>query len=66
MPCQCATTTSPANAAELVDDGCQCASHPDSACECGTSAPTPSDRHRSLERLVMDLDKRLRRLEAVR
>lgn len=62
MPCQC-------NAEALAHEGaqaCECGRGPDSegACECGGGTPTPSDRGTSLERVVMELDKRLRALES--
>lgn len=62
MPCQCNAT------AALAPEGagaCECGIAPDSAgaCECGAGTPTPSDRGTSLERVVMELDKRVRALE---
>jgi len=35
-------------------------------CGCASGSPAPSDRELKLERLVMDLEKRLRRLETAR
>ena len=65
MPCQCNTTA--VLAADTINASCECASAPESACECGgTGAPTPSDRSTSLDRVVMELDKRVRSLEASR
>ncbi len=65
MPCQCNTTA--VLAADTINASCECASAPESTCGCGdTGAPTPSDRSSSLERVVMELDKRVRALEAPR
>lgn len=51
----------------VVDDAdagaCDCADASTEGCACGSS-PTPSDHETSLERIVMELDKRVRRLEA--
>lgn len=61
MPCQCNSTA--AMAPEVASASCECASaEPAGACECGAAAGAP--RSDSLERLVMELDKRLRALEA--
>ncbi len=62
MPCQCGVT------AILTGEPyteCACATDPNADCGCGTGggAPSPSDREIALERVVMELDKRLRRLE---
>lgn len=65
MPCQCATTTTGASDAEITYGGCDCGTETAGDCECGTAATHPG-RERSLERIVMELDKRVRRLEAGR
>lgn len=65
MPCQCATTPSGGPEAETISSGCGCASESNAGCGCD-STPEPSDRASSLERVVMDLDQRLRKLEAGR
>jgi hypothetical protein len=62
MPCQCTTHAT----ADTSLGGCQCASESASGCECGTEALTRTDQESSLERIVMELDKRVRRLEASR
>ena len=65
MPCQCSTTAFAE--ADTMTQGCACATESADGCGCADDgAPTPSDHARSLERVVMDLDKRLRRLEAGR
>ena len=64
MACQCATTGD-APGADAAYGGCECGMGADAeaGCGCGSApAPTPT----SLERLVMELDKRVRRLEAER
>ena len=61
MPCQCGTEAL-AERPQATVSGCGCEA--DSGCACGSGAPAPSDRELKLERLVMDLDKRLRRLES--
>jgi len=50
MPCQCGTTA--------VSEGTETAY--------GSGVPTPSDVASNLERFVMELDKRVRKLEASR
>lgn len=60
MPCQCTTPTA-ANDADTTYSGCGCETESGAACGCGR--PDASDRERSLERVVMDLDQRLRKLE---
>ena len=71
MPCQCGSTATAANPADATYGGCECGTDTGSSesCECG-STPTPSDRatdrERSLERVVMELDRRVRKLEASR
>lgn len=67
MPCQCSTAVTSAIEADTIRSGCECATESTDACACGSDGmPTPSDAERSLERVVMELDKRLRRLEATR
>lgn len=65
MPCQCGTTVTAATDAETTYGGCECATETAAGCECGSAATHPG-RESSLERIVMDLDKRVRRLEAGR
>ena len=63
MPCQC---DSPATAGTDIDEtqsSCGCQTESGSTCGCA-SGPDPSDRASSLERVVTDLDQRLRKLEA--
>ncbi len=63
MPCQCATTATDPGA---VLSTCDCDTESTGAgCGCAGS-PEPSDHETSLERVVMELDKRLRKLEASR
>jgi hypothetical protein len=62
MPCQCGTTATVASDADITYSACECAAESEAGCECGTGAPPDS----SLERLVMELDKRVRKLEANR
>ncbi len=61
MPCQCENATV-ANEAEKPHGGCQCATDSAEGCQCATGTPTPSE-DASLERVVMELDKRVRKLE---
>ena len=65
MPCQCGTTATAANEAESAYSGCGCATESNASCECA-SPPAASDAETSLERVVMELDKRVRKLEASR
>ena len=63
MPCQCGTTAvAGGTGSETAHSGCDCGNGSGSACDCGT--PTPSDVATNLERYVMELDKRVRKLEA--
>ena len=64
MPCQCGTVEAGAPGADAAG-GCDCGTGSDAGCGCGTT-PSPSDYETSLERVVMELDKRVRRLEAQR
>lgn len=61
MPCTCGVN------AILTGESyteCACATDPNARCECGNGhAPTVTERELALERVVMELDKRLRRLE---
>lgn len=69
MPCQCGTEAPTAERPNDVSAGCGCdggASGLDGGCGCGTDTAVVSDREIKLERLVMDLDKRLRLLEGAR
>lgn len=63
MPCQCGTRGAAASESETALIGCQCGTESASACECGTSAVSQADRELRLERVVMELDQRLRKLE---
>ncbi len=66
MPCQCGSAEgTDINHADDAHAGCECAAESASGCACGSGAPTV-DRETSLERVVMELDKRLRKLEAGR
>jgi len=66
MPCQCQTTAPDFNDAVGAQGGCRCATEHGAGCECGSEAPTATERERSLEHIVMELDKRVRRIEASR
>lgn len=66
MPCQCGATATADGFIDSTHSGCDCGSEGAGACECGGGVPTPSDHDRNLERVVMELDKRVRRLEATR
>jgi hypothetical protein len=66
MPCQCGTTAGAASGADAIYSGCECGTESAGACECGSGTPTPSDHQSSLERVVMELDRRVRKLEASR
>ena len=61
MPCQCGSQTVASNPAAA--NGCECATESAASCECGTGG-TGSLGGSSLERIVMELDKRVRKLEA--
>ncbi len=58
VSCQCEITAGVAP--------CRCATGSDADCGCGTAAVASPDREMTLERIVMELDKRVRRLEASR
>ncbi len=63
MPCRCGV-----NAIITGEEysECACATDPQASCQCGSGAPGTSDREIVLERVVMQLDKRLRKLEGAR
>ncbi len=65
MPCQCSNPTIAASDADTMQSACECATGA-SGCECGSGVPAPSDQETSLERVVMELDQRVRKLEAGR
>ena len=60
MPCSCGTAGG-LDAGESTAAGCGCDT--DSGCDCGSSAPG-AKTERSLERVVMELDMRVRKLES--
>ena len=62
MPCQCGTTATVVSGADIAYSSCDCATESEGGCECGSGVPPDS----SLERFVMELDKRVRMLEANR
>jgi hypothetical protein len=65
MPCQCASAE--AHVRPTDSASCECASAGDSAAACGcgsTESPTASEVDSNLARVVMELDKRVRTLEA--
>lgn len=64
MPCQCETATV-GHESEMAHSGCECATDSTVGCQCGSGAPIPP-QGASLERIVMDLDKRVRKLESNR
>lgn len=64
MPCQCGTTSAASSVAESTQSGCGCETESGASCGCG-DGPSP-EAASSLERLVMELDKRVRKLEAAR
>ena len=66
MPCQCGSTVVAEREAAGLHGECACATGSEGSCECASGSPTPSDHAASLERIVMELDKRVRRLEASR
>jgi hypothetical protein len=68
MPCQCATTSDASGVAEGIQSGCGCETESGASCGCG-DGPSPeaeAEAANSLERVVMELDKRVRKLEAAR
>ena len=66
MPCQCGSTVVAEREAAGLHGECACATGSEASCGCGNGGAEPSDHAPSLERLVMELDKRVRRLEASR
>lgn len=53
--------------ADTKPGACECATDSPGGCECGSGGvPDPTDQASSLERVVMELDKRVRKLEASR
>lgn len=66
MPCQCGATATTGATDDPSFTGCECGTESGGNCECGGGSPQPSDRETSLERVVMELDKRVRKLEAIR
>ncbi len=63
MACQCGVN---AIIAGEEHTECACATDPQANCQCASGALSTSDRELALERVVMQLDKRLRRLERAR
>jgi hypothetical protein len=66
MPCQCGTTPDAAGVAEGIQSGCGCETESNAGCGCGDGPAPEAEAANSLERLVMELDKRVRKLEAAR
>ena len=67
MPCQCGTAAvAGGTETETAHSGCDCGSGSDAGCDCGNGATATSDVATNLERYVMELDKRVRKLEAER
>ena len=64
MPCQCGTTADASSVAEGIQSGCGCETESGNGCGCG-DGPAPEAAN-SLERVVMELDKRVRKLESSR
>lgn len=64
MPCQCTTTSADSGVAEGAHSGCGCETESGATCGCG-DGPSPEAAN-SLERVVMELDKRVRKLEGAR
>jgi len=64
MPCQCGTTNDASSVAEGIQSGCGCETESGATCGCG-DGPAPAAAN-NLERVVMELDKRVRKLEASR
>ena len=65
MACQCGTTATAEHGADAAHSGCGCGTGADpdgSGCECGTTPAATEEA--SLARIVMELDKRVRRLES--
>jgi type IV secretory pathway TrbL component len=66
MPCQCATTSAASSVAEGIQSGCGCETESGASCGCGDGPSPEAEAASSLERVVMELDKRVRALEAAR
>ena len=64
MPCQCGQNAMLRGETEYSE--CGCATDPEASCECGSGMPSARDRELALERVVMQLDKRVRALEGSR
>ena len=64
MPCQCATTSDASSVAEGIQSGCGCETESGASCGCGDGPSPEAVAANSLERVVMELDKRVRKLEA--
>jgi len=64
MPCQCGTTAEASGVAEGIQSGCGCETESGATCGCG-DGPSP-EAATNLERVVMELDKRVRKLEGAR
>lgn len=62
MACQCGTAAGLDAGEATTAEGCGCDTS--AGCDCATTAK--SEREGSLERVVMELDMRVRRLEALR
>ena len=65
MPCQCGTTSDASSVAEGIQSGCGCETESGNGCGCGDGS-SPDAATTPLERVVMELDKRVRKLEASR
>lgn len=62
MPCQCATIDPQTGAQQA---GCDCGSGSTTGCDCGTTASAGTETlEGNIERFVLELDKRVRKLEA--
>ena len=66
MPCQCGTTSDASSVAEGIQSGCGCETESGASCGCGDGPSPEAEAASSLERVVMELDKRVRKLEAAR
>ena len=66
MPCQCGTTSDASSVAEGIQSGCGCETESGNGCACGDGPSPEAAATSSLERVVMELDKRVRKLEASR
>ena len=66
MPCQCGTTSAASSVAEGTHSGCGCETESGARCGCGDGPSPEAEATNSLERVVMELDKRVRKLEGGR